>query len=139
MAVVFIDLAAVRAVICGGIAGEKTMKTLYLLLAALGFCGSYVILGSFVAAHGLDLDLLTRQVTATPGAALATFDLLVCAVVVWLWMFHEAQTRGIARPWLYVILSFVGGGLCFALPLFLYVRAGTSPQASTAFAREVGR
>ena len=116
------------------------MKILYLLLSALGLCGSYAILVSFVAANGFDMALLMRQVVATPGATIATFDLLICTLAVWLWMFHEARARGIARPWLYVVLSFVGGGLCFALPLFLYVRSGTSPQVqASSFAAEVGR
>lgn len=93
---------------------------LYLVLAVLGLASQLAITAVFLGESGLDLGELGEQVVETTMAVLVLADLTLSALVFLLWMPGEARRAGIDRPWPYAVA--VAGGLCFALPLFLWAR-----------------
>jgi len=92
----------------------------FLALAIAGLLGQLAILGVFLADHGLDLGELVDQVFSSTFAALTFADLMMSAVVFYVWFPREAARVGIRR-WRPFALAGLGG-LCFAFPLFLYAR-----------------
>ena len=98
------------------------MKTFYLILMIVSAVVGYGIAGSFVITHGFDMGLFLRQMVETHGALQALSDLLITGLIVYIWILHEGRRLGMAHPWLYIVASFAGGGLCFGLALFLYMR-----------------
>jgi len=93
---------------------------IFLALALLGLAVQLTIFGIFLGEHGLDLGEFGEQAVDTTIALLALTDLLLTATVVLLWMPLEAKRVGIERWWRFAIAA--AGGLCFALPLFLWAR-----------------
>ena len=102
--------------------GETDVKKLYLLLAGLGLIGPYYFLVQFLAAHGLNLPLLVEQLFANSISTFFAVDLLITAIVFWVWSYHEAQRMSFKRWWL-VVAATLTIGPSFALPAFLYVRS----------------
>ncbi len=94
--------------------------TLYLVLALLGLALQVAIFAVFLGEHGLDLGELGEQAVGTTIAVLALTDLLLTGTVVLLWMPAEAKRVGIDRWWRFGLAA--AGGVCFALPLFLWAR-----------------
>ena len=97
------------------------MKRLYLFLSASGLITAYYFFGRFVLLDGLAWRLLVSQPLAGNISSLLTFDLLICVIVAWTFIYREAHALGMRRWWLYVIAT-LGIGLSFAFPLFLYIR-----------------
>jgi hypothetical protein len=109
----------------------------YLALAIVGLLGQLALAGVFFAENGLDVGEFGDQIFSSTIAALSFADLLMCAVVFFAWMPREAARVGIRSWWPFALASL--GGLCFAFPLFLYVRErrrieGTAPAAQPAAA-----
>ena len=97
------------------------MKSLYLILAMAGFVVPYYFFIGFLAANGLNLSLLVQQLFGTPISTFFAVDLLITAVVFWVFLYQEARRLQMRRWWAYVIATlFVGPS--FALPFFLYFR-----------------
>ena len=92
-----------------------------LALAIAGLLGQLTLFGVFLADNGLDLGEFTNQIFSSTIAALAFADLMTSAVVFYAWLPREAARAGI-RWWPFALAGL--GGLCFAFPLFLYVREG---------------
>ena len=92
----------------------------FLALAIAGLLGQLAIFGVFLADKGLDPAEFTDQIFSSTIATLAFADLMMCAVVFLAWLPREAARVGIDRWWPFALASL--GGLCFAFPLFLYVR-----------------
>jgi hypothetical protein len=97
------------------------MKLLYLILAVAGFILPYYFFISFLAANGLNLSLLIEQLFGTPISAFFAVDLLITAVVFWVFVYREAGRLQMKRAWVYVAATLLVGP-SFALPLFLYFR-----------------
>ena len=97
------------------------MKRLYLILAVAGFVVSYYFLISFLAANGLNLSLLVEQLFGMPISTFFAVDLIITAVVFWVFLYREASRLQMKRPWAYVMATLLVGP-SFALPLFLYFR-----------------
>lgn len=100
---------------------------LYLVLAALGLASQVAITGVFLADSGFDLAEMGDQMVETTMAVLVLADLLLSGIVYLLWMSAEARRAGIEKRWPYAVA--VAGGLCFALPLFLWARERTREAA----------
>jgi hypothetical protein len=92
----------------------------YLALAVIGAAVPLAIGAVFVSAHGLDVAEAGRQLSSTIGI-LAMADLTIASVVFWVWLSGEARRAGLKRWWPLVAANLLVG-LCFALPLFLYLR-----------------
>jgi hypothetical protein len=97
------------------------MKKLYLILADIGLIAPVVLVVLFVREYGWDLALFWQQMWGSTASTLVMTDLLLSSVVFWIWMFREGSRHRIGRLWIYVAVT-LSVGLCFALPLFLYVR-----------------
>ena len=98
-----------------------SMKRLYLLLAIAGFVLPYYFLLGFLAANGLNLALLVEQLFGTPISTFFAVDLIITAVVFWIFLYQEARRLQMSRWWVYLIATVLVGP-SFALPLFLYFR-----------------
>jgi hypothetical protein len=109
----------------------------YLALAIGGLLGQLALFGVFLADNGLDLGEFADQIFSSTIAALTFADLMTCAVVFFAWFPREAARVGIRRWWPFALAGL--GGLCFAMPLFLYFRerrrtgGATRAQSAGAF------
>ena len=97
------------------------MQWLYLAVAVLGAVLPLSQLVPFVAAHGLDVPLLFRQLFETHAAAFFGLDVIVSSVALWLFVFTEGRRRRMKNLWLYVLCN-LAVGVSLALPLFLFFR-----------------
>jgi hypothetical protein len=101
----------------------------FLALAIAGLLGQLALVGVFLADHGLDPGEFMDQIFSSTIAALTFADLMMCAVVFFAWFPREAARVGIRRWWPFALASL--GGLCFALPLFLYFRERRRIEGAT--------
>ena len=97
------------------------MKRLYLILAVTGFVVPYYFLISFLAANGLNLPLLIELLFGTPISTFFAVDLIITAIVFWVFVYQEAHRLHMSRWWVHVVATLLVGP-SFALPLFLYFR-----------------
>ena len=104
---------------------------MFLALAIAGLLGQLVIVGVFLADNGFDLGEAGDQIFSSTIAALTFADLMMCAVVFLAWFPREAARVGIRRWWPFALATL--GGLCFAFPLFLYVRERRVGAARVSF------
>jgi len=98
----------------------------YLALAVLGFLAPLAFGIAFIADHGLDGGEMLDQLFANTVSTLVIIDLTISAIAFWVWLSQEAPRIGIRRWWPFVVAT-VAVGLCFALPLFLYLRETRRP------------
>ncbi|KAF0249683.1 MAG: hypothetical protein FD167_918 [bacterium] len=99
------------------------MKKVYLILTILGLIFPYIFVVKFTALHGVDFGEFWQQMWANNISSMAMTDLLMSSFIFWGYMRGEAKKHQISNLWVY-IASTLAIGLCFALPLFLYVREG---------------
>jgi uncharacterized membrane protein YbaN (DUF454 family) len=97
------------------------MQWIYLVLAIIGAVLPLSCFIPFLLAHGFDLPLIVRDLFQNNISASFGLDVIISALVVYLFFFHEGQRRGMKHLWVYVICTtFVGVSL--GLPLFLFFR-----------------
>jgi hypothetical protein len=97
------------------------MKRLYLVLTAVAFVLTYIIIFQWLSIPG---DELLRQLSATftsPVGLLFVADLLISVVGFWIFAYVEGRSIGM-RLWWIVIVATLTVGLCFAIPIYLYFR-----------------
>ncbi len=99
------------------------MKTVYLVLAIVGLLVPGYFIVRLVLQPGLGVAALLAPFSNNLLVALLGADLAVSSLVFWVFVYRESERRGIPAPWLFVLANLLVG-LCFALPLFLYVRHG---------------
>src|SRR5215831_15567978 len=97
------------------------LKTIYLMLCGLGIILPYWQFIPWVAANGLQLPLLVRELFANRVSAFFGLDVLVSSLVLLVFMRAEGTRLGIRRRWLPVV-ALITVGVSLALPLFLYMR-----------------
>jgi hypothetical protein len=97
------------------------MKKLYLLLAVIGFVLPYYFFVSFLIANGLNLQLFFSQLFANNISSFFAADLIISAIVFWIFLYREAQRCQMGNWWVYIVITLIIGP-SFALPLFLYFR-----------------
>jgi hypothetical protein len=97
------------------------MQWLYLIAAILGTVLPLSQLFPFIAAHGLDVPLLLRQLFQNHVSAFFGLDVIVSSLVLWLFVFSEGRRRGMRHLWFYVLCNLTVG-VSLALPLFLFFR-----------------
>jgi hypothetical protein len=72
-------------------------------------------------ANGLDLPLFFRQLFQNNISAFFGVDVIVSALVLWLFVFSEGPRRGMKNLWVYVLCTLLVG-VSLGLPLFLFFR-----------------
>ena len=97
------------------------LKTIYLMLCALGIILPYWQFIPWVAANGLHIPLLVRELFANRVSAFFGVDVLISSLVLLVFMRAEGTRLGIRRRWLPVV-ALITVGVSLALPLFLYMR-----------------
>ena len=96
-------------------------RSLYLVLTVIGFAVPILLIIPWVQAYGFDLGLLMQQAVATEGATIAMFDLSWAALTAVVFMLVQVRRHHVPAVWLAMVGTFTIG-LCFGLPLFLYLR-----------------
>jgi hypothetical protein len=97
------------------------VRKLYLLLAIVGLVISYYFFTSFLIANGLDLQLFFSQLFANNISTFFAVDLVITAIVFWVFLYRESQRWQMGNWWVYIVVT-LAIGPSFALPLFLYFR-----------------
>jgi hypothetical protein len=106
------------------------MKKLHLLLAVIGFILPYYFFVSFLIENGLNLQLFFSQLFANNISSFFAVDLIITAIVFWVFLYQESQRWQISNWWVYIVTT-LAIGPSFALPLFLYFRESRiEPMAS---------
>jgi hypothetical protein len=97
------------------------MRWLYLSLAVIGTVLPYSQFIPWVAAHGLDVPLMLRELFSTHIGGFFGLDVLVSALVLLAFIGREDASRKIRMLWLPIGATCLVGVSC-GLPLFLYLR-----------------
>lgn len=98
------------------------LRSIYLVLAILGFALPYSQLVPFFINNGLDLSLFWTQLFTNQISSVFALDLFVSSLVFWIFVFKEGARLNLKFLWLYVVLN-LAVGLSFALPFFLWMRS----------------
>jgi hypothetical protein len=104
-------------------------KQIYFSLAILGLVLPYSQFLPFLREHGLDLRLMAEQLFANRISAFFGLDVIVSAVVLWIFLWVEGRRLRVGRLWLPLLASLTVGVSC-ALPLFLYLREARDEHAA---------
>jgi hypothetical protein len=96
-------------------------KHLYLALAVVGTLLPLSQFLPFLRDHGVDASLFVQQLFATPVGAFFGLDVLVSAIVLWVFVYFEGRAASIPYRWAPVLATLVVG-VSLGLPLFLYLR-----------------
>ena len=99
----------------------QPMRHLYLVLCVLGTLLPYSQFVPWVAENGFDFPLFFQQLFANRIGGFFGLDVIVCALVLWVFVFAEGKRLGMHRLWLPVVAS-LAVGVSLGLPLFLYMR-----------------
>lgn len=98
-----------------------TRERVLLVLAVIGFVVPNTMLIVFVAEHGFDAAGYLGDWTETLPAAQLAADLVIAFIAFVLWSVWEGRRLGMDAWWVAIPASLLVG-LCFAVPLFLYMR-----------------
>lgn len=105
-------------------------ERLLLVLTVLGFVVPNVCLVIFFADEGFDLGGYFSLWTASTPSTQLLLDLIIAALAFFVWAAVEGPRAKIKRWWICIPATFLVG-LCFGLPLFLWMReravAGNGP------------
>lgn len=94
------------------------------ILLALCVLGSFLPLSQFVPwvlEHGLNIPLFFKELFSTRIGAFFGMDVIVSALVLFFFIFHEGKKLGMKKLWL-PVLATLTVGVSLGLPLFLYLR-----------------
>ena len=97
------------------------MRSLYLVLTALGTFLPYSQFIPWLATHGLNVRLLFTELFLGHVSAFFGLDAIVSALVLFVFIFHEGRRRKMRALWLPVAATCLVGVSC-GFPLFLYLR-----------------
>src|SRR5436190_8260944 len=101
--------------------GSTMRRTIYLILAVIGFIVPYYFFISFLVTYGLSAQLFFKQLFGTPVSTFFAADLLLACVVFLMYSGREAGRYSMKHTWISTVALFTVGLSC-ALPLFLYLR-----------------
>src|SRR5262249_5268825 len=96
-------------------------RHLYFALCVLGAVVPYAHFLPWLSQHGLQLDLFVRELFATRVGAFFGLDVVISAIVLFVFIYAERKTVGVRQIWLPIVATFVVG-VSLGLPLFLYLR-----------------
>ena len=98
-----------------------TRARFLLLLAIVGFAVPNAMVVAFAIDHGVDLARYFGDWFDTLPAAQLTADLAICCVAFIGWTSWDGARSGVERWWITIPAAGLVG-LCFAIPLYLYLR-----------------
>jgi Terpene cyclase DEP1 len=97
------------------------LRHLYLALCVFGVVVPYAQFVPWLSQNGLQLGLFLRELFATRVGAFFGLDVVVSAVVLFVFICAERKTVAIRHAWLPIIATLLVG-VSLGLPLFLYMR-----------------
>ncbi len=97
------------------------LRHVYLVLCVIGALLPYSQFVPWFLQHGLDLSLFFHQLFANRIGGFFGLDVIVSALVLWVFIFAEGARIGMRHLWLPVVASLLVG-VSLGLPLFLYMR-----------------
>jgi hypothetical protein len=97
------------------------LRHLYLALCVFGVVVPYAQFVPWLSQNGLQVGLFVRELFATRVGAFFGLDVVVSAVVLFVFICAERKTVAIRHAWLPIIATLVVG-VSLGLPLFLYMR-----------------
>jgi hypothetical protein len=98
-----------------------TRAKLLLFLAVAGFVVPNVMVGVFLADHGLDLGLYFENWFETLPSSQLVVDLVIAFLAFAAWASWDGPRNGVDRWWVVIPASLLVG-VCFAVPLYLFMR-----------------
>jgi hypothetical protein len=104
-------------------------ERLLLALTVIGFVVPNVMLGFFIADHGLDGGTFLGDLFDTLPAAQISIDLTIAAVAFLAWTAWDGPRSGVRRWWVVFPATFLVG-FCFGAPLYLLLREKAVAPAS---------
>ena len=96
-------------------------KYLYLALFVVGAVVPYLSFVPWVLDHGFDISLMVEELFANRISAFFGLDVIVSAIVLWVFIAIESPRVGVRHTWAPVAAS-LAIGVSAGLPLFLYLR-----------------
>ena len=102
-------------------------ERLLLILTIVGFVVPNVCVILFFADEGFDLGRYFSLWTASIPSTQLLLDLVIAALAFLVWAAIEGPRAQVKRWWLCIPATFLVG-LCFGLPLFLWMRERTLGQ-----------
>jgi hypothetical protein len=107
------------------------LRHVYLLLCVVGTVLPYWKLLPWLMEHGLDLSLLCQELFATRIGAFFGLDVIVSAIVLFIFVFTEGRRIALPTLWLPIIATLLVG-VSLGLPLFLFLRQRHLDRAAAA-------
>ncbi len=102
-------------------------ERLLLVLTVVGFVVPNAFVIAFLADDGFELGSYFSLWTASLPATQLLLDLVIAALAFFVWAAVEGPRAGVERWWVCIPASLLVG-LCFGLPLFLWMRERTLSQ-----------
>ena len=102
-------------------------KTTYLLLFVLGAVIPYLSFVPWVIDHGFDISRMVEELFANRISAFFGLDVIVSAIVLWVFIAFEGARKGVRHTWAPVVAS-LAIGVSAGLPLFLYLRESAADR-----------
>ena len=109
---------------------DRRAESLLLALTVVGFVVPNAFVVAYVAEHGLELGAYFSAWTATIPSTQLIADLAIAAIAFFVWAALEGRRLPVPRWWICIPASLLVG-LCFGLPLFLWMRERALRQASS--------
>ena len=106
-------------------------KHLYLALFIVGSVVPYLAFVPWVMDHGFDIPRMVEELFATRISAFFALDVIVSAIVLWVFIAFDGRRKGVRHTWAPILASLTIG-VSAGLPLFLFLRESQSPQAPQA-------
>ena len=97
------------------------LRHVYLFLCLLGIIVPYAQLIPWILEHGLNLPLLVRELFVTRIGAFFGLDVVVSAIVLFVFIFAQRRESGVRHVWLPIVGTLLVG-VSLGFPLFLYLR-----------------
>lgn len=97
------------------------LRHAYLGLCLAGILLPYWALVPWLVEHGLDLPLFCQELFSTRIGAFFGLDVVVSAIVLFVFVFGEGRRMAIPHLWLPILATLLVG-VSLGLPLFLYLR-----------------
>ena len=98
-----------------------TRKHVYLTLCVLGTALPYSAFIPWLLAHGPDVSLFVESLFANRISAFFGLDVIVSALVLWVFIGTEGKRKGVRHLWAPLLASLTVG-VSLGLPLFLFMR-----------------
>lgn len=97
------------------------IKSIFLVLCVLGTLLPLSQFIPWVLDHGLDIPLFVQELFSTRIGGFFGMDVIVSAVVLFVFIFSEGKRLKMQALWLPVVAT-LSVGVSLGLPLFLYMR-----------------